>query len=114
MEGECQVSSVVDKAIDEVSVTHGVEPPANLEPGISLGTIPTTEVCIEGVPATALVDTGSPTTIVSLSFLLDVLSKNRTPGQHLKQWREEVKERLHHTSLNLRSYSSQALPIVQA
>ena len=100
-EGEWQ-DSIVDKAIDEVSVTlHGVEPPAKLEPGISLGTIPTTEVCIEGVPATALVDTGSPTTIVSLLFLLDVLSKNRTPGQHLEQWREEVKGRLHHTSLNL-------------
>ena len=64
-EGEWQ-DSVVDKAIDKVSVTlHGVEPPAKLVPGISLGTIPTTEVHIKGVPATALVDTRSPITIVA-------------------------------------------------
>ena len=104
----------VDRALEETCVTlHGVEPPTKTDPGDNLGTIPTTEVHIEGVPAKALVDTGSPTTIISLPFLLEVLSKNRTRGQDLQQWRDEVKERLQQTSLHLRSYSGQVLPIVK-
>ena len=51
----------VDRALEKTCVTlHGVEPPAKTDPGINLGTIPTTEVHIEGVLAKALVDTGSP------------------------------------------------------
>ena len=38
--------------------------------GLSLGPTPTVEMSFEGVPTRALLDTGSPVTIVSLSFVL--------------------------------------------
>lgn len=44
---------------------------------ICLGPTSSTEVELEGVPVKALVDTGSPTTIVSLKFLILWLNKTR-------------------------------------
>lgn len=49
------------RALEETCVTfHGVESPVKTDPGVTPGTIPTTENGIKGVPVTALVDTGSP------------------------------------------------------
>ena len=39
------------------------------------------ELNLEGQPIKALVDTGSPVTIVSIDCLLDVLAKNRKTDQ---------------------------------
>ncbi len=42
----------------------------------------------------ALLDTGSPVSIVSLEFLLDVLAKRGLEGQSPEEWRQEVEKRL--------------------
>ena len=54
----------------------------------SLGPTLTAEVCVEGRPSQALLDTGSPVSIVSINFLLQALMdinkdvKSRTTKRH--------------------------------
>ena len=77
-----------------------------------LGPTPTTTILVEGTPVEALLDTGSPVTIVSLDFLVKALTCEK---EHLDNQtiREEVKKHLEPTALKLRSYSGEALPIVK-
>ena len=43
----------------------------------------TAEVELEGTPVKAVIDTGSPVTIVSFAFLIDTLIQSRPPSQTL-------------------------------
>ena len=43
----------------------------------TLGPTPTTEVLTDGCPVRALLDTGSPTSVVSLYFFLKTVPKKR-------------------------------------
>ena len=60
----------------------------------------------------ALVDTGSPITIVSLDCLLDVLVKLRTPNQTLEEWKQGVKDRFQTASLSVKNYDGGEVNIV--
>ena len=71
------------------------------------------EVELEGVPVEAMLDTGSPVTIVSLNCLLVALAKSQPPGQTPEEWKAKVKERLQPASMLLKSYSGNELPIVK-
>ena len=65
-----------------VGVTAGVMhtvAAAGKEPKCQLGPVIFTTIEVNGVPAKTLVDTGSPATIISLEFVLDVFAKNRSP-----------------------------------
>ena len=72
--------------------------------GSSLGPTPTVEVLFEGVPTRALLDTGSPVTIVSLNFVLQALAKQRKESQTPTEWEQEVKARLGPIKLTLQNY----------
>ena len=64
----------LDDALTRVTATmHGIVTD-NSERNAQLGPIPITNVMLEGVETEALLDTGSPVTIVSLPFLLEALS----------------------------------------
>ena len=52
---------------------------------VELGPVPTAEVMLEGEPVVALLDTGSPVTLVSLEFLLQVLAKRKPHEQTLEE-----------------------------
>ena len=69
-----------DAALTEVAmVMHTVTPWT--ESHTALGPMLTTEVEVEVCPIRALIDTGSPVTLVSLKCLVDVLAKQRPPEQ---------------------------------
>ena len=72
--------------------------------GSSLGPTPTVEVLFEGFPTRALLDTGSPVTVVSLSFVLQALAKQRKEGQTPTEWKRGVKGRLSPPKLTLQNY----------
>ena len=72
--------------------------------GPTLGPTVLTNVLLEGHPVKALVDTGSPITIVSIDCLLDILAKNRTDGQTVQEWKEWVEEKLKTPSLSVSNY----------
>ena len=105
--------NAVDEVLDRTLVTlHGLKATSSAVEGMVLRPTPTTTILVEGTPAEALLDTGSPVTIISLDFLVKVLTCEKE--HHDKQTiREEVKRHLKPTALKLRSYSGEALPVVK-
>ena len=71
------------------------------------------EVQLEGCSVNALLDTGSPASIVSLKFLLEALAKLRKPKESPQQWRTRVEERLQEPpGALLRSFGGETLDMV--
>jgi hypothetical protein len=64
-------------------------------------------ISVNGVSTEALVDTGSPATIVSLEFVLRVLRKNRTKNQTNDQWMELTREKFKDPDVVLKNYGGQ-------
>ena len=105
-------TGAVEQAISQVMARmFGIE----LEkPSVSaaLGPTPTSGVHLDGVPTTALLDTGSPVSIVSLDHFLSVAVANRKPNQPKEEWKREVQQRLQPPSISLRSYGGAELEVV--
>ena len=69
------------------------------------------QVEFEGEQIKALLDTGSPVTIVSLVFLLKVWAKKRTSEQSPEEWRKQVEKKLEPTPFALQNYGGSRLPV---
>ena len=65
--------------VEQARTMHGITCPQ--QQSVKLGLTPTTEVNFEGTNVQALLDTGSPVTIVSAKFLFQTLAKHRLPNQ---------------------------------
>ena len=64
---------------------------------------------LEGVHVKALVDTASPSTIVSLKFVINALAKQRKPDELPAQWRKRVEKRFEPSGPHLKSYGGEKL-----
>ena len=87
-----------DKEVDDVlseatAMMHGVTS-ANPNSTVKLGPVVTAEVLLEGESVSALVDTRSPVTTMSLECIVKTLAKKRPAEQSATQWRKEVEGRL--------------------
>ena len=103
----------LEEAITTVEATmHGITPEA-LTRGTTMGPTPTARVWLEGKETEALLDTGSPVSIVSLQFLLGALALARKEDESLAAWRAKVQERLEPPTITLRNYSGGKLNIVR-
>lgn len=71
------------------------------------------DVELEGSQTKALLDTGSPVTIVSLQFLLDALAKQRPESQSPEDWKAAVEKCLEPSKISLHDYGGQRLGIVR-
>ena len=108
-----QDKAVCDTLEESLVTLHGITSSTEVTKGI-MGPSHTTTVEVEGRPAKALIDTGSPVTIISLQFLISTLVGNlQTTEQSKDVTRELVKKRLMPTQFCLRSYSGAKLPIVK-
>ena len=58
-------------------------------------------------------DTGSPVSIVSVKCLLNALARSKDQQQTSEDWVKEVRGRLKPTTIRLRSYSGNDLPILK-
>lgn len=97
------------ESFDSVSTTmHGVTTSSSCRLGPSL----TAEVQIEGCPVSALLDTGSPATIASLEFLLDVWAKQKSDKVTVKEWKEAIQRRMEEPKLALQNYGGEILNIL--
>ena len=103
----------VDEYLSEVVATMRVLKTGEREDESTLGPTLAKEVLFEGVPVRALLDTGSPVTIMSLSFLLKALTQQRTKEQTPAEWEEAVKLRLSPPTLTLQNYGGDELSIVR-
>ena len=71
------------------------------------------EVQLEGSVVNALLDTGSPVSIVSLEFLLEALAKKRKQEESPQQWRARVEKRLQEPpGALLRSFGGETLDLM--
>ena len=105
----------MESALDQVSATmHGLTPAetADTADSVRLGPTLTSKVEVEGASMDALLDSGSPVTIVSLGFVLKVFAEKK-PNEHTKdQWKAEVRERITRTAVKLRTYGGETLALV--
>ena len=103
----------IGEDINKVVVTmHGVTS-TDVLGDVKLGSVLTSIVKVEGEPVEALLDTGSPVTIISLEWLLQVLARQRRKGQNPDEWKAEVENRLAPTAMVLQNYSGDKLRIVR-
>ena len=101
----------IGDALKKVMATmHSI---SSKESGVELGPVPSALVEFEGEQVQALLDTGSPVTIVSLVFLLKVWEKKRTSEQSPEEWRKQVEKKLEPTPVALRNYGGGRLPVVK-
>ena len=55
----------------------------------------------------ALLDTGSPSTIVSLEFLLEALARQKKPEETPQEWRARVEQKMEPPTISFCSYGGQ-------
>ena len=67
---------------------HGISSP-DAKDNPHLGPIIHSEVQLDGIPVQALLDTGSPATIVSLEFLIEARWKRKPPHFTREKWKED-------------------------
>ena len=110
---QLQEAEVEETMAEVVAMMHVLQP-GEQENRVPLGPTLTAEVKFEGRPVQALLDTGSPVTIVSLEFLLQTLAKQRPASQTVAEWQVAVKARLQPPSVTLQSYGGKELKCCEA
>ena len=90
---------------------HVLQPKGNVT-GPSLGPAVSVELSVEGQPVKALVDTGSPVTIISIDCLLDILAKNQKAGQSKEEWKQEVEKRFLPSTLAINSFGGGEVNVI--
>lgn len=105
---EAEVSAGLEEATGSVNVVmfSDTATPTQMGPTI------TTMICVNGVKTAALVDTGSPVSIMSLKFATEVLSRERGNFLTSQEWKEVMLKRFEHPTISMRSYGGERLNIV--
>ena len=112
-EPPCSQEEEVESALEEATaLMHGVATKETTGTG-QLGPVLTVDVALEGEMVSALVDTGSPVTIVSLNCLIKLLDKKRRPDQSPAEWRKSVEQRMVPPSMSLFCYGGGKLNLVK-
>ena len=103
-QGESGDNSIEDDTHKLFVTMHGV---TSVDPvdNVKLGPVLTSTVEVEGEPVEALLDTGSPVTIISWEWLLQLLAKKRLEGRSPSEWKAEAEKRLEPTTVVLKNYS---------
>ena len=97
-------SDVLGQALAQAMTTlFGVSPAAK-DRDSTMGPTLTSLAYLDRTPTAALVDTGSPVSIVSSDFFLKAAAAKKEPSQTPSAWREAVKRRVQPTTMSLRSY----------
>ena len=96
----------MDEAVNEAtSAMHNVSP-------APVSSVVFARLEVNGVPTDALVDTGSPATIVLLGFILQVLAGGRDSKQTPAEWKMEMMKRFSASAVALTNYGGNRLNIV--
>ena len=85
---------------------------SNQTPASKLGPTITTEVEVNGISTEALVDTGSPVTIISLDFAMIVMAKERNQFTNVKEWQEATLKKFETPQVSLKNYGGEPLDIM--
>lgn len=111
LRNELQAAELQGALLRKSATMHVLRAEGKAE-GPTLGPSLLVNVLLEGHPVKALVDTGSPITIVSIDCLLDTLAKNRAKGQTVQDWKRQVEERLQTPSLSVSNYGGGEVNVI--
>ena len=100
---QAELEEALAGVVEEVTL-HGISSSGDAKNGVELGPSITAEVEVEGVPVQALLDTGSPVTIVSLDFLIRALLKKKSPNQTIPAWKKELMAKIEPPTVSLHNY----------
>ena len=78
----------------------------------NLGPTITTEVKVNGVSTEALVDTGSPVTIISLDFAMVVMARDRNKFGSVEEWKDATLKRFEPPQVALKNYGGGRLDVM--
>ena len=100
------------EAVNEVTpVTHTVSLTTR-DKTSKLGPSVFVKLGVNGVLTDALIDTGSPATIVSLQFILGILANSKDDSQTVQEWRNETLERFAAPAVTLTGCGGNRLNII--
>ena len=99
-------------AIQDKSTMANTLPTGKVEDRSKLGPAVFADILVNGVPAKALIDTGSPATIVSLEFVLNIYARGRDSQQSPEEWRIETQRKFTPPDVSLRNYGGHPLDMV--
>ena len=103
----------LENVLDQATATmHGLSSTCG-EKDLQLGPTLTTQVQVEGVPVPALLDTGSPATIISLNVVVQVLASQKPKEQSPEQWKAEMKQRMEPCTVGLQNYGGGKLNLIR-
>ena len=105
------------ESLPKASVTtHGItqETPPNGcdDTTVQLGPKLTTEILLEGHPVQALLDTGSPVSIVSIDFLLKVLLTAASSDQTKEDLKDAARKRIKSPTISVQSFEGGEVNII--
>ena len=89
------------------AIVNGVVPTE--KNSTKLGPTVTILAAVNGVKVDALVDTGSPITILSFKFAMVVLSQEQNQFKSIAEWKVTMRERLKPPDIALTGYSGEPL-----
>ena len=91
---------------------HGFSP-TNKTQDSQLGPTLTAKVQVECVLVQALLNTGSPATIISLDLILRVLIAKKPKVQSPEQWKDEMLQKLKPSTVSLQNYGGGRLELIR-
>ena len=104
---EAELAAAVGETASVIrNVVQSDGPQSNIGPTI------TSRVEVGGVPTEALVDTGSPVTIISLDFAMIVMAKERSKFASVEEWQEATLKKFEPPAVSLRNYGGGRLDIM--
>ena len=110
---DCESRDDIGGELDEIIATmHGISSD-NVMGQVQLGPILTALIEVEGETTEALLDTGSPVTIIRLETLLQLLAKQRCSSETPAEWRVAVESRLEPSAVDFRNYGGDKLRVVR-
>ena len=111
---EPEIEEILEEAAATVKVlSPAAEPDSDNHDGSILGLTLIAKVQVEDETVEALLDTGSPVTILSLNFIVNKWAQQKRDSQSTEEWKEEVRGRLKVPSLTLRNYGGGGLDILK-
>ena len=112
---QLQEAEIEETLAEAHNQTNGIVPcitSTDANKQMHLGPVISTKVELEGSITDALLDTGSPATIVSLEFLMKALWKQKPAEQSREEWDEYFKKRTEPPDVTLQNYGGDRINTV--